>query len=48
MNIAANTITADALLTQRELARNVRRVFDYLRMTDNSIPGSRSLCGQAS
>jgi len=29
-----------------KLARNVRRVFDYLRMTGNSIPRSRPPCGQ--
>jgi len=30
-----------------QLARNVRRVFDYLRMTDNSIPRSQRSCAQA-
>ena len=30
-----------------QLARNVRRVFDYLRMTDNSIPRSQRACAQA-
>ena len=30
-----------------KLARNVRRVFDYLRMTDNSIPRSRAPCDYA-
>ncbi len=29
-----------------KLARNVRRVFDYLRMTGNSVPRSRTPCGQ--
>jgi len=29
-----------------QLARNVRRVFDYLRMTDNSIPRSKRACAQ--
>jgi predicted transposase YbfD/YdcC len=32
--------------TINKLARNVRRVFDYLRMTGNSIPRSRPPCGQ--
>jgi len=30
-----------------KLARNVRRVFDYLRMTDNSIPRSQRSCAPA-
>lgn len=30
-----------------KLARNVRRVFDYLRMTGNSVPRTRTSCGQA-
>jgi predicted transposase YbfD/YdcC len=30
-----------------ERLRNVRRVFDYLRMTDNSIPRSQRSCDQA-
>jgi predicted transposase YbfD/YdcC len=30
-----------------QLARNVRRVFDYLHMTDNSIPRSQRSCAQA-
>jgi len=33
--------------TIEQLARNVRRVFDYLRMTDNSIPRSKRACAQA-
>ena len=33
--------------TIAKLARNVRRVFDYLRMTDNSIPRSQRSCDQA-
>ncbi len=33
--------------TIAKLARNVRRVFDYLRMTDNSIPRSQTPCNQA-
>ncbi len=33
--------------TIAKLARNVRRVFDYLRMTDNSIPRPRPPCDQA-
>jgi predicted transposase YbfD/YdcC len=33
--------------TIARLARNVRRVFDYLRMTDNSIPRSQRSCAQA-
>ena len=33
--------------TIAKLARNVRRVFDYLRMTGNSVPRSRTTCGQA-
>ena len=33
--------------TIAKLARNVRRVFDYLRMTGNSAPRSRTTCGQA-
>ena len=32
--------------TIAKLARNVRRVFDYLRMTGNSVPRSRTTCGQ--
>jgi len=32
--------------TVRKLARNVRSVFDYLRMTDNSIPRSQLPCAQ--
>jgi len=32
--------------TSAKLARNVRRVFDYLRMTDNSLPQRRPLVGQ--
>ena len=32
--------------TINKLARNVRRVFDYLRMTGNSVPRSRPPCGQ--
>ncbi len=47
LDIAGKTITADALLTQRKLARSVRRVFDYLRMTDNSIPLSPCSGAQA-
>jgi predicted transposase YbfD/YdcC len=30
-----------------KLARNVRRVFDYLRMTENSVPRSQRSCDQA-
>ena len=30
-----------------KLARNVRRVFDYLRMTGNSVPRTSTSCGQA-
>ena len=30
-----------------KLARSVRRVFDYLRMTDNSVPRSQRSCAQA-
>lgn len=30
-----------------KLARNVRRVFDYLRMTGNSVPRSQLTCDQA-
>ena len=33
--------------TIAKLARNVRRVFDYLRMTGNSVPRLRTTCGQA-
>ena len=33
--------------TIAKLARNVRRVFDYLRMTGNPVPRSRTTCGQA-
>ncbi len=33
--------------TIAKLARNVRCVFDYLRMTGNSVPRSRTTCGQA-
>ena len=33
--------------TIAKLARNVRRVFDYLCMTGNSVPRSRTTCGQA-
>jgi predicted transposase YbfD/YdcC len=33
--------------TIAKLARNVRRVFDYLRMTGNSLPRSRSSCDHA-
>ena len=33
--------------TIAKLARNVRRVFDYLRMTENSIPGSQGRCDLA-
>ena len=33
--------------TIRKLARNVRHVFDYLRMTDNSIPRAQRPCAQA-
>ena len=47
MDIAGKTITADALPTQRKLARNVRCVFDYLQMTDNSILRPRPPCNQA-
>jgi predicted transposase YbfD/YdcC len=32
--------------TIAKLARNVRRVFDYLRMSGNSVPRSRTTCGQ--
>jgi hypothetical protein len=30
-----------------KLAHNVRRVFDYLRMTDNTVPRSHTNCRQA-
>ena len=33
--------------TIAKLARNVRRVFDYLRMTDNSTPRAQPPCAQA-
>ena len=33
--------------TLRKLARNVRHVFDYLRMTDNSLPRSQRPCPRA-
>ena len=33
--------------TIAKLARNVRRVFDYLRMTENSVPRSQRSCDQA-
>ena len=33
--------------TLRKLARNVRHVFDYLRMTDNSLPQSQRPCARA-
>ena len=33
--------------TIAKLARNVRLVFDYLRMTDNSIPGPRTPCAHS-
>ena len=33
--------------TLDQLARSVRRVFDYLRMTDNSIPRAQRSCAQA-
>ena len=32
--------------TIRKLARNLRHVFDYLRMTDNSMPRARLACTQ--
>lgn len=32
--------------TIAKLARNVRRVFDYLRMTGNSVPRTRSACAK--
>jgi hypothetical protein len=33
--------------TIRKFARNVRHVFDYLRLTGNSIPRSQRACAQA-
>jgi hypothetical protein len=33
--------------TVAKLARSVRRVFDYLRMTDNSVPRSGTATAQA-
>jgi hypothetical protein len=33
--------------TTAKLARDVRLVFDYLRMTDNSIPEPRTLCAHS-
>ncbi len=39
--------TDSVAATIDKLARNVRRVFDYLRMTENSNPRSRTQRGQA-
>ena len=41
--IVGRDITGDALLTQRPLASYTRLVFDYLRMTQNSLTGARGL-----